>query len=84
MADSVNGFFSRLEVYTGKKESTEKNLGARVVKDLTRDFQKIDNFFTSKALLCDLEAVGLYSCGTAQSNRKGFPEQLKNVKLKNR
>ena len=37
LADSVNSFFSWLEVYTGKKESTEKNLGA---KDLTRDFQK--------------------------------------------
>ena len=71
LADNVNSFFSQLEVYTGKKESTEKNLGARVVKDLTRDFQKkwyrvfFDNFFTSMALLCDLEAVGLYGCGTA-------------------
>ena len=83
----VNGFFSRLEVYTRKKESTEKNLEARVVKDLTRDFQKwyqvFDNFFTSKALLYDLEAVGLYGCGTAQSNRKDFLDQLKKVQLKN-
>ena len=76
MGDSTNGYFSRLEVYTGKKGNTvEKNLGARVVKDLTKDFQCkwhrvfFDNF-TSKALICDLEILGIYGIGTA---RKGFP-----------
>ena len=51
--DSSNGYFSRLEVYTGKKgTAVEHGLGARVVKDLTRDFQGrwhrvyFDNFFT--------------------------------------
>ena len=33
------GFFSRLEVYTGKKDDVEHSLGARVVKNLTQDFQ---------------------------------------------
>ena len=54
LGDSSNGYFSRLEVYTGKKGNTvEKDLGARVVKDLTQDFQSrwhrvyFDNFFTS-------------------------------------
>jgi hypothetical protein len=31
LGDSKNGFFSRLEVYTGKKERVEHDLGARVV-----------------------------------------------------
>ena len=36
LADSHNGYFSRFEVYTGKKGNTdEKNLGMRVVKTLT-------------------------------------------------
>lgn len=46
-----NGYFSRLEVYTGKKgDQVEHNLGARV---LTKDFQNrwyrvfFDNFFYS-------------------------------------
>ena len=34
-----NGLFSRFEVYTGKKDGVEHSLGARVVKDLTKDFQ---------------------------------------------
>ena len=61
LGDSSNGYFSRLDVYTSKKEnSVEHNLGARVVKQLTNDFQNkwhqvfFDNFFTSKSLICDL------------------------------
>ena len=91
LADSTNGYFSRLEIYTGKKvNSIEHNLGSRVVKDLTSDFQNkwhhvfFDNLFTSKALMCDLEAVGLYGCGTARKDRKGFPVHLKKAKLHTR
>lgn len=90
LGDSSNGYFSRLEVYTGRKESIEHGLGARVVKTLTKDFQQswryvyFDNFFTSKALLLDLLSLGLYGCGTVRSNRKGFPVQLKKPKLKKR
>ena len=36
-ADSTNGYVSQLQVYVGKETSTETGLGARVVKDLTRD-----------------------------------------------
>ena len=40
LADSTNGYFSRMEIYTGKKGSTiEHNLGCRVMKELTSDFQ---------------------------------------------
>ena len=91
LADSSNGYFSRLEVYTGKKgNAVESGLGARVVKELTTDFQHrwhkvfFDNFFTSKALLCDLEEVGIYGCGTARTNRKFFPEVLIKPKLRTR
>ena len=91
LGDSRIGYFSHLEVYLGKKEGvTEHNLGARVVKDLTTDFQNkwhrvyFDNFFTSKALMCDLEKGGIYGCGTARKDRRGFPDTLKNAKLKER
>ena len=91
LGDSSNGFFSRLEVYTGKKgDRPETNLGARVVKDLTSDLKYrwhhayFDNFFTSKSLLCDLEAVGMYGCGTTRTNRIGFPEDLKKARLQER
>ena len=91
LADSANGYFSRLEVYTGRKGKTpEHGLGARVVMTLTSDFQQrwhrafFDNFFTSKALLAELEKVKVYGCGTARSDRKGFPVQLKKPQFTNR
>ena len=90
-ADSNNGYFSQFEVYTGeKKGAVEHQLGTRVVKDLTEDLQGkwhhayFDNFFTSHNLLVDLERRGIYGCGTARKDRRGFPEELKKVKLKKR
>ena len=83
----VNG---NMQVYTGRENSVEKGLGSRVVKDLTRPLQHkfhyvyCDNFFTSVQLLEDLEEVGLYTCGTARSDRTGFPPDLKKIKLDNR
>ena len=90
LADSDNGYFHNLQVYTGKEESAEKGLGARVVKDLTRPIKKkhhnvfFDNFFTSVKLLEDLEKDGIYACGTARIDRKGFPPSLKKMKLTKR
>ena len=78
------GYFSRLEVYTGKKgNSTEHDLGGHVVRDLTKDFQGkwhsyFDNFFASKTLLCQVQ---IYGCGTTRSDRKLFPVDLKKLKL---
>lgn len=48
-------------IYTGKVDSAEKHLGARVVKDLCKnivgDYHKVyfDNFFTSLPLMNDLK-----------------------------
>ena len=39
-----------------------------------------DNFYTSFALVNDLFALGVASCGTVGINHKGMPESLKNVK----
>ena len=83
-------FFKTTDLHRKKINSTEHNLSSRVVKELTSDFQYkwhhvfFDNFFNSKQLLCDLEAVGLYGCGTARKDRKHFPQHLKNAKLHNR
>ena len=84
--------FLQLEVYTGKKKgAVEHQLGARVVKDLTKESYKANGtmsiltiFFTSYSLLSDLEKSGIYGCGTARKDRRGFPEKLKTAKFKNR
>ena len=40
LAHSANGYFSQLEVYSGKqRDQVEKGLGARVVRSLSADFQ---------------------------------------------
>ena len=90
-ADSRNGYFLLFEVYTGKKKgAAEHQLGARVVKDLTKELQGkwhhvyFDFFFTSYSLLSDLEKSGIYGYGTARKDGRGFPEQLKTAKFKNR
>ncbi len=64
-------------LYTGRKEGgIEKRLGTAVVLRLTKDFHDkwhrvyFDNFFTSKALLCSLESVGVYGCGMCRRDRK--------------
>lgn len=90
MADSENGYFHTMQVYTGKEKTPEKHLGARVVKDLTASLKNkyhrvfFDNYFTSVKLLEDLEMDGIYACGTARTDRVEFPEQLKRPKLTNR
>ena len=88
LADSRNGYFHTLQVYTGKGGNGEKQLGQRVVKDLTRLKGKnhhvfFDNF-TSEELLQDLLKDDILACGTARKDRRGFPTALKSVKLKNR
>ena len=90
LADSCNGYFHTLQVYTGKEGSGEKQLGQRVVKDLTRLLKGknhhvfFDNFFTSEELLQDLLKDDIFACGTARKDRRGFPAALKSVKLKKR
>ena len=90
LGDSSNGYFSRFDVYTGRKEQREEGLGTHVVKSLTSDLKHkyhhvyFDNYFTSFQLLEDLEKDGIYGCGTARSNRKEFPLALKTSGLKTR
>ena len=92
-ADSRNGYFSLLEVYTGKKKGAVEH---RVVKDLTKELHGkwhhvyLDNFFTSFSLLSDQEKSGIYGygtarkdgCGTARKDRRGFPEKLETATFK--
>lgn len=40
MADATNGYVSNYEIYTGKGETSEQGLGARVVKKLTTPIQQ--------------------------------------------
>lgn len=61
-----SGYMCQFQIYTGKVSGTEKNLGSRVVKDLTRTLvcknHKVyfDNYFNSVKLQRDLLAECVY------------------------
>ena len=89
-ADAVNGYFCTFDVYVGRPSdgrSTEVGLGERVVLQLSEGLQGgnyqlfFDNFFTTCHLLETLQTQHLYACGTTRSNRRGFPDTLKQVSL---
>ncbi|XP_018403038.1 PREDICTED: piggyBac transposable element-derived protein 3-like [Cyphomyrmex costatus] len=75
-----SSFVCKFQLYTGKTESTEKQLGARVVKDLTRHLVGkgyhvyFDNFFTGMDLMISLKKDIILACGTVRSNRTRLPK----------
>ena len=89
-ASPQNGYCHEFQIYTGKVEGvrTEEGLGSRVIKDLSRHLVGknhviyMDNFFSNPALFESLLAEGIYCSGTVRINRRGMPEAIKGVKLK--
>jgi len=76
-----HGYLWNFDVYTGKSgDTTEKNLGARVVKNLSAPLQNknyflyFDNYFTSYPLITYLKLNGIYACGTVNMTRKHLPK----------
>ena len=87
-----SGYTYRFKIYTGKEivvpAQQELSLSEKVVADLMQPLlQKgyhlyTDNWYTSLPLYRYLYQHGTSACGTIRCNRKGFPEQVKNAKLK--
>jgi hypothetical protein len=74
-----SGYVNQFQIYVGKVgNDVEKNFGARVVKDLTRNIVGkgynlyFDNLFNSVGLQKDLQDDVIYACGTFRKGRKGF------------
>lgn len=87
--DADNAFLTDFNIYLGRgSHESEHGLGYDVVNKLTRDLTNkyyhvfFDNYFTSVKLAVDLLADGIYSCGTVRINRKGFPDDLKKLKMR--
>ncbi|XP_070573837.1 piggyBac transposable element-derived protein 4-like [Ptychodera flava] len=84
------GYCLSLDPYTGKKggQVAQKGLGYSVVWNLSRMYHNMghilfyDNFFSSVSLALDLQKQGTLCCSTVRTNRLGFPEDLRNVKLR--
>ena len=76
------------QIDSGKEKHAEEGLCTRVVCDLCHPNLDncghaiyLDNFFTSIALCKKLKQFGSYTVGTLRSNRKGYPECLKDKDL---
>ena len=52
-------------------------LWSKNLPTIFREVSFFDIFFTSKALICDLEEVKIYGIATSRTNRRHFPEDLK-------
>ncbi|CAG5029212.1 unnamed protein product [Parnassius apollo] len=80
MLCTSSGYCLKFDVYTGKAEKVEKNLGARVVLDFTQNLQSknykfyFDNYFNSYVLQHELKLRKIMACGTVNNTRKFLPE----------
>ena len=83
LADGHSGYMSAFQVYTGKSGNTlEAGMSLSEAYQNTLLHVYFDNFFKSPSLLIELAKVGLYACGTVNTNRKGFPQTLKETAKK--
>ncbi|CAC5395839.1 unnamed protein product [Mytilus coruscus] len=89
LCDSSNGYCSRLEIYyaTDQNPSPKEKIYDLVMRLMQPYLNKghklyVDNYYTSPILFHDLRQLGTGACGTLRSNRKGVPDDIKNVKLK--
>ena len=82
-----NGFASQFQIYTGKTNEVERNLGKRVVRDLTQPIcgknhiLYMDNYFSSYNLFKFLEVQKIFSCGTVNMSRKNLPKLVDDKNL---
>ena len=86
LADSRNGYTVRLQIYAGKNSSLSSGdleLCSRVVLELLDGLEDqcpkvyMDNYYTSPELFLALYNKKVNVCGTARSNRKYYPNELK-------
>jgi len=84
-ADAATGYMFQCEIYTGKTtdDSSETDLGGRVVTSLTRSLTQcnlqdihiaFDNFFASFDLMQKLYNDGIYATSTVRPMRKNLPD----------
>lgn len=81
-SDLQNGYICEFQPCTGwknqgrRKSIWEEGLSSISHKESGWYHIYFDNFFTSATLLSSLLSRGLYACGTAQQDYKGFPAAL--------
>ena len=82
LSDATNGYVYRIQIYTGKnlKSSIDVGLSSRILLELMADLEGhqlyTDNYYTGPEVYLKLYDQGINCCGTVQTNRRGFPDEL--------
>ena len=87
---SKSGYLYQMDIYLGRKQTPEFNLGLgeEVVLQLTKDLERsfctvyFDNFFNSPKLIEKLFQKGIYGIGTVRANRKQMPKMIDDKQMK--
>ena len=86
--DSMNGYIVNAEIYTGRRDgalaiNADLGVTGNVVVRMLEEYRDqnycvyTDRFYTSVQLAEFLLTRGIRTCGTAMTNRRLFPKQLK-------
>ena len=84
---SKNGYLYEFDLYLGRKQNVEVNLGEGVVLQLSEKLKGtfctiyIDNYFNSPRLINKLFHRDIYAIGTVRSNRKQMPKLKEDKKM---
>ena len=85
LSDAMNGYVYQLQIYTGKQLDTTVYAGlcSQIVLELMTGLEYkglqlyTDNYYSSPELFLKLyNDMGINSCRTVRTNRKGFPKSL--------
>ena len=87
---SKSGYLYQMDIYLGRKQTPEFNLGLgeEVVLQLTKDLERsfctvcFDNFFNSPMLIENLFQKGIYGIGTVRANRKQMAKMIDEKQIK--
>ena len=87
---SRSGYLYQMDIYLGRKQTPEFNLGLgeEVVLQLTKDLERsfctvyFDNFFNSPKLIEKLFQKGISGIETVRANRKQMPKMIDDKQMK--
>ena len=86
LSDATNGYVSRFQVYTSKNSALstgDHGLCTKAVLSLMQGIEDrchklfVDNYYTSPILFLALYEKKVLACGTARTNRKYYPKELR-------
>jgi len=79
LCDATNGYIYRMQIYKGKSMESNYEVGlcSRVVLELMDGLEVYaDNYYTSPLVYMTLYGNNNNPCGTARTNRTGFPKSM--------